>query len=67
MGGSVQVDREMEESVEGPGPRCRWEVQPNGSRLPLHYGGGKTGSGRGRRGKRGFGVGATGAPGAGRG
>ena len=53
----------MEESVEGPGPPCRREVQPSGSRLPLYYGGGKTGSGRGRRRKRVLGVGATGAPG----
>ena len=47
VGGGEQGGGGVEKSVDAPGPPRRWEVQPSGSRLPLCYGGGKTGSGRG--------------------
>jgi len=37
----------VEAPVENPRPPGGWEVQPGGARLPLLYGCGKTGAGRG--------------------
>jgi len=45
VGGGAEGDWEGEEPVEEPGAPCRCEAQPGGTRLPLYYGCGKTGSG----------------------
>ena len=45
VGGGEEGDREVERTVEGAGPPCRWEVQPGGTRLPLLYECGETGTG----------------------
>jgi len=54
-------------SVHHPGPPCRWEMSPGGTRLSRHYGRGKGGSHCGGQGEQGAGMGALGAPGAGNG
>ena len=53
VGRGVEGDRKGEEAVYDPGPPCRWEMPPGGTRLPLHYRCGKTRSGRGGRGPHG--------------
>jgi len=45
VGRDAEEDGKGEEAIHGAGPLCRWEMQPGGTRLPLHYGCGKTGSG----------------------
>jgi len=59
--------REREEPVQDPGSPRRCEVQPGGTRLPLHYGCGEASTGRGSRRERGIRVGAPRAQGTGRG
>jgi len=58
VGRGVEGDEKGKEPVHDPRPPCRWELQPGDTRLPLHYGCGKTGLGWGRRGERGVGIGA---------
>ena len=36
VGGGAEGDRKVEVQVEDPGPSCRRELQPGGTRLPLH-------------------------------
>jgi len=47
VGGGEEGNREVDGPVEDPGPAGRREVQPGGTRLPLLYGCGKAGTGRG--------------------
>jgi len=70
VGGGAEGNREMEEPVEDQGSFRRSKVQPGGTGFPILYGheGDGTGCGRGRRrGERRVGMGAPGAPEAGRG
>ena len=42
VGGGEEGDWKVEGPVENPGPPGGWEVQPDGTKLPLLYGCGKT-------------------------
>ena len=44
VGRGAEGDWKVEEPLKGSGPSGRWEMQPAGTRLPLHHGCGKAGS-----------------------
>jgi len=52
VGGSAEVDQEVEEQVDGPGPAGRWEMRAGGAGLPIVHGRGKAGAAAGSRRQR---------------